>query len=724
VSGVAAGAESAYRLGIDFGTSTTVAMLSRAAGRTHPLLFDGSPLLSSAVLLGPEGTLHTGRDAAHLAGRYPERLEPNPKRRIDEGSVLLGDRAVDVVDLVAAVLRRVADEAHRAAGAPDEVVLTHPVGWGHHRRSALVAAAQRAGLGDPRLLAEPVAAATLYARLGTRPGPVLVYDLGAGTCDVTLLTPHLDGLTVTASAGLPDVGGLDVDAAIVAALQKRHGELWTDPAGRRRLWDEVRTAKEMLSRSSHTIVTLPALNSDVPLGRPEFEELAGPVLRRTVTLVTDLLRRAAVQPRDLAAVYLVGGSCRIPLVATLLHTALGVGPVVPEQPELVVAEGALVPEQVVRPAILPPLGPGLLLGPLGVGPLGPVLPGAPVGPGGPVLPGGPGAPVGPVLPGAPVSSDGWAVPDTADPAPISGSPVPVSPVSGSPMSASPVSASPVAGGSVSGGPVPGWPVPSGRPSAFAGAPPRPSQPVRTRPANRTAVAVAVIVAVFAAVVGGGLGIRSLLADTPGRGVGAADATTPAPTPTLSAGPSSTPTPTPSASTQLALYQFKNFGNLCEKVDETAIARVFEHREGAPNSDRSPGTDFGHASCITSRGHIDGSGLTDSIVTLTYTAWVHSDVDDARDSYRDDLDGVTINKDNPAPETGLGDQAFTSRIRPEGPLMEIEVTLEVQHRNLRFVARIGASRIAEGGWSQATRTNVENAFVASAKATYAKVTAAA
>src|SRR5258706_3298534 len=95
------------RLGVDFGTSTTIAMLQRPDGRVQPLLFDGSPLLSSAVLLGPDGRLHTGRDAAHLARSAPERLEPNPKRRIDETSVLLGDAEVPVSDLVVAVVNPV-----------------------------------------------------------------------------------------------------------------------------------------------------------------------------------------------------------------------------------------------------------------------------------------------------------------------------------------------------------------------------------------------------------------------------------------------------------------------------------------------------------------------------------------------------------------------------------------------------------------------------------------
>ena len=80
------------------------------------MLFDGSPLLPSAVYAEPDGTLVVGRDAVHSARLDPARFEPNPKRRIDDGLVLLGDRELPVVDLIAAVLARVAEEWHRTVG--------------------------------------------------------------------------------------------------------------------------------------------------------------------------------------------------------------------------------------------------------------------------------------------------------------------------------------------------------------------------------------------------------------------------------------------------------------------------------------------------------------------------------------------------------------------------------------------------------------------------------
>src|SRR5262245_59407698 len=221
-----------YRLGVDFGTSTTIAMLQWPDGRVRPLLFDGSPLLASAVLLGSDGQLYTGRDAAHLGRGAPERLEPNPKRRIDERVVLLGDAEVPVRDLIATVLRRVASEAQHVAGSVHDVTLTHPAGWGPGRRAVLLDAAEQAGLGHARLAGEPVAAAMYFAQIKGADFPlgscVVVYDLGAGTCDVTMLRRQPQGFEVIASSGLNDVGGLGVDAAIVAFLQATYGVLWTD----------------------------------------------------------------------------------------------------------------------------------------------------------------------------------------------------------------------------------------------------------------------------------------------------------------------------------------------------------------------------------------------------------------------------------------------------------------------------------------------------------------
>lgn len=118
-----------FVLGVDLGTSHTVAMLRHPDGRARPLLFDGQPLLWSAVFLDTGGKLHVGTDALRLGYADPGRLEPHPKRRVDEVTLRLGETSVPVSDLFAAQLGAVAREAVATAGFLPPAVLTHPASW-------------------------------------------------------------------------------------------------------------------------------------------------------------------------------------------------------------------------------------------------------------------------------------------------------------------------------------------------------------------------------------------------------------------------------------------------------------------------------------------------------------------------------------------------------------------------------------------------------------------
>ncbi|MCW6011232.1 Hsp70 family protein, partial [Micromonospora sp. CPCC 205371] len=354
-----------YRLGIDFGTSSTVAVLAIAGRPVVPLLFESSPLLSSAVAVPAEAALSdvdrpllTGGDAERAALADPGAFEGNPKRRVDDGVVWLGDREVAVPELVAAVFARVAAEARRVAGsAPDGVVLTHPVAWGRSRLDVLGEAATRVGLTGVRLVAEPVAAAAyLTAVLGRRVRTghcLIVYDLGAGTFDVSVVRRTTGGFDVVASGGLDDVGGLDLDAAVVGhvrTLTASAVDAWsrldwpqnsTDQQARHQLWRGARAAKEQLSRHASAPLHVPLVDADLHLTREEFDKAAREPLGRTVELTLQVLRGSGVPPEQVDGLFLVGGASRVPLVATLLHRALRIAPIATEVPELVVAEGSL-----------------------------------------------------------------------------------------------------------------------------------------------------------------------------------------------------------------------------------------------------------------------------------------------------------------------------------------------------------------------------------------------
>jgi molecular chaperone DnaK len=351
-----------HALGVDFGTSNTVAVARWPDGRARPILIDGSPLLPSAVYAEPDGQLIVGRDAVHSARLDPARFEPNPKRRIDDRTVLLGDREIPVIDLMSAVLARVAEEWHRAVGpVRPTVTLTCPATWGSTRRTMLADAAASAGLEGARLVAEPVAAATYFAQVIGREvsigSAVVVHDFGAGTFDASVVARTEDGFEVLAVDGRDDIGGLDVDAAVVEHFGRTCGErdpeAWQrlsfpttveERRAQRQLWDDVRVAKERLSRTQSADLVIPLLELEVHLTRDELERLAEPVIAATVAVTQGVMREADLPKDRLAGVFLVGGASRIPLVATMLHRALDEPPVVIEQPELVVAEGSILAE--------------------------------------------------------------------------------------------------------------------------------------------------------------------------------------------------------------------------------------------------------------------------------------------------------------------------------------------------------------------------------------------
>jgi hypothetical protein len=347
-------------LSVDLGTSNTVAVLAAHGRPPRVVDVDGASMMPSAVFAAEDGQLVVGRDAERRARLDPARFEPNPKRRVDEGTLLLGDQIVPVTDALAGVLRRVVDETSRQLGGarPDEVRLTHPAQWGPVRRNVLLSAARQAGMGSNLVLVpEPVAAAAHFASF---PGQTLapnqalaVYDLGAGTFDVAIVGATQKGFVVLAEAGLPDLGGLDVDQALLEHVgrQVSHREpgRWqsllrpvttADRRAQRALREDVKAGKESLSRHPQTEVPLPEPFDDVLVTRVELEGLIRPGLLRSVELLAGTIRSTGMTPDRLVGIYLVGGSSRIPLIATLIAEQLRVVPTSLDQPETAVALGA------------------------------------------------------------------------------------------------------------------------------------------------------------------------------------------------------------------------------------------------------------------------------------------------------------------------------------------------------------------------------------------------
>ncbi|PRX43977.1 chaperone protein HscA [Prauserella shujinwangii] len=377
------------RVAVDFGTSSTCVVASVNGREPQVVVVDGQPLLPSAVYAAPDGTLFVGQEAERQAAVDPSRYEPNPKRRIDEGELLLGDSVLRVVDVVHAVLRRAVAEARRlAAGAEvDLLVLTHPADWGAVRTRLLRQAAGQLAR-EVALVPEPVAAAVFHAatfaptdvsqertvEFSGKPGDTLaVLDLGGGTIDVSVVRRTAErgrrgGFEVLATRGDPGFGGADIDQALLEHVgslvsaadqdawdQLVQGRELTDRRRRRVLRQDVRGAKETLSRHAYTDVPMPPPFADAHVTREDLERLIAAPLGRAVELTSATIEAAGLRPRQLTAIFLVGGSSRIPMVSRLVHERTGVVPTTLDQPETVVARGALRAVQLVagRPAARP-----------------------------------------------------------------------------------------------------------------------------------------------------------------------------------------------------------------------------------------------------------------------------------------------------------------------------------------------------------------------------------
>ncbi|SNS69084.1 Hsp70 protein [Geodermatophilus pulveris] len=343
---------------IDFGTTYTSAAVRDAAGTVTTIAFDsGHTRYPSGVLRQPGGSLLVATQAEAQAAMHPHAFEPTPKRLVGHETVVLGGEEMAVVDLVAAVLRHAADEVHRQHGRGLPVVLTHPADWRGARLGMLVDAAGRAGLGEVTLVPEPVAAAAAYTSGDSVAVGALaaVYDLGGGTFDAAVVERTDDGWRLAGPpAGIDPLGGVDFDRLLLDHLgdvvADRKPEVWAkldDPPDmawrrhRRELQREVRAAKEALSAHPAWTVYVPGAEESVTVTAEDLERLIGPLVDRSVELMVATIAEAGCTPRDLHALYLTGGSSRIPLVHRRLWDALDTEPRTRADPKLVVVTGAL-----------------------------------------------------------------------------------------------------------------------------------------------------------------------------------------------------------------------------------------------------------------------------------------------------------------------------------------------------------------------------------------------
>ena len=364
--------------GIDLGTTNSVIaaweggqadVIPNAEGtRTTPSVVafteNGERLVGQLArrqaILNPKGTISSvkrfiGRKFAEVeqeAGQVPYDVVPdeNGNARIKVRGKLYAPEEISAM-----ILRKLADDAGRNLGEKvTEVVITVPAYFNDAQRTATKDAGRIAGLEVLRIINEPTAAALAYGLDKKKHETVLVYDLGGGTFDVSLLDVGDGVVEVRATAGDTHLGGDDFDRRIVDYLadqfQKENGiDLRADPQALQRLFEAAEKAKVELSSVTQTQVNLPFVTADATgpkhltasLMRSTFEELIGDLLERTMGPLRQAMSDAKVSPDDIDEVILVGGSTRVPAVQNLVRRLTGGrDPNMTVNPDEVVAVGA------------------------------------------------------------------------------------------------------------------------------------------------------------------------------------------------------------------------------------------------------------------------------------------------------------------------------------------------------------------------------------------------
>jgi YVTN family beta-propeller protein len=344
-----------YDLGVDLGTTFVAAAISRG-GRAEMCTLGNQTVVSPAVAyLSEQSTLVFGEAAERRALSHPDRVERWFKRRLgDPTPVVLGGVPYQVTALMAAQLHDVLDSVAKIEGGrPDRVALTYPANWGPYRRELLEEIPQLAGLSQHVVLTEPEAAAEYYGasrELGEG-DTIAVYDLGGGTFDATVLRKQNGAVEVIGDPeGIERLGGIDFDEAIIQWINYSYSgalaELdMTDPeaaAAMAKLRQECVQAKEALSVDTETTipVLLPSRHFYARLTRQDFEAMIRAPIESTIGTLVRAVHTARLDVQQLAAILLVGGSSRIPLIERMISEETGRRIVFDAHPKYAVSLGA------------------------------------------------------------------------------------------------------------------------------------------------------------------------------------------------------------------------------------------------------------------------------------------------------------------------------------------------------------------------------------------------
>lgn len=339
-------------VGIDLGTTNSeLAVTENGVVKVIPI--HGNPIMPSCVGIDAQGQLLVGQSAKNQLVAAPESTVVSIKRKMGEDiRVRLGEREFSPEEISSFILRELKNEGERVLGRPiHKAVVTVPAFFNERQRKATQVAGELAGLEIVRILNEPTAAALAYDAGNRDNETMLVYDLGGGTFDVSVVTVESGIVEVRASHGDTHLGGDDFDQLLVdhavAAFQKENGrDLNSDLKTLRRLRVALEQAKRRLSDEPFVHVREEYLDGenhlDLEVLRTDYEAMILPLLKKTLTCVHQALNDAKLGPKDIGKVMLVGGATRTPLVHQLLREYLEIEPRFEINPDLIVAMGASV----------------------------------------------------------------------------------------------------------------------------------------------------------------------------------------------------------------------------------------------------------------------------------------------------------------------------------------------------------------------------------------------
>ena len=344
-------------LGIDLGTTNSVVSILRD-NQTYVIPVEGElRTLPSAVGIDQDGQVIVGTPALNQAILLPDHTILSVKRRMGNNETFtLGEQQLTPQEVSAIILRTLRERAETHLGQEiTKAVITVPAFFTDNQRQATRQAGEIAGLEVVRIVNEPTAAALTYESDSDVSKRLLVYDLGGGTFDVSIVQIEQGVVEVLSSHGDTQLGGDDFDQLLLDhvcdAFEKEQGvDLRTIAAARSRMRQSVEEAKKRLSTEAYTTIEEPfiaehqgkPLNLSMTIDRSDYESLIEPLIQKTIDSVDKSLEDAKLYAKDVDTVILVGGSTRTPMVQRVVEEKLGQQPLASVDPDLCVSMGAAI----------------------------------------------------------------------------------------------------------------------------------------------------------------------------------------------------------------------------------------------------------------------------------------------------------------------------------------------------------------------------------------------